>query len=382
VSAPAVLIVGGGPVGLALALMLARRAVASTVIDARSVEAACADRRLLALARGTLELLQPLVRIAPAATAPIRAVVVSSAQEFGRVVIGPQDFGTAPLGATVRYGDLLAPLAAACAADPHITLLRPRRVVEVVQQPRGVHAQLDAGDAIDAAVLVNAEGTPAEDGAPPSQSALIADLVVAGGEPGTAYERFTRDGPLALLPLPGPAADAGRPMALVWCMPSAAAERRSALADADFLDELRAAFGSYGTRIVGAGARTRYALHEQARAQLREHRCVWIGNAAQTLHPVAGQGLNLGVRDAAQLADVLAGPLARGADPLAALDAYERGRRADRGTMLALTRRLPALFATRAAPVALGRTLGLAALAAIPGLRREFARVLMYGVRG
>jgi 2-octaprenyl-6-methoxyphenol hydroxylase len=372
-----VVIVGGGPVGLALALLLARRGVASTVIDARTVEAARADRRLIALSRGSLELLQPLLRLAPAVTAPIRRVVVSSAQEFGRVVIDESELG-GPLGATVRYGDLLAPLDAACAAEPSIALLRPRRVARVEQQPRQVCVQLDDGTAREAAVLVNAEGTPTN-AEPPPQAALLADLAVSGAPPGAAFERFTREGPLALLPLPAPA---GATMALVWCMPAAAAERRSALDDAAFLAELRAAFGTHAARIERVGPRASYPLREQSRSLLREHRSVWIGNAAQTLHPVAGQGLNLGLRDAAQLADALAEAHVRGDDPLAALDGYERARRADRSALLALTRRLPGLFATRAAPVALGRSLGLVALAAMPDLRRQFARLLMFGVRG
>jgi 2-octaprenyl-6-methoxyphenol hydroxylase len=376
-SVKAVTIVGAGPVGLALALLLARRGVASALVDARTLEAARADRRLLALSRGSLELLQPLVRLAPAATAPIRRVVVSSAQEFGRVVIDESELG-GPLGATVRYGDLLTPLDTACAAEPRVTLQRPRRVAQVTQQPAGVHAQLDDGTTLASQVLVNAEGTTP--GAKASQAALLADLVVSGAASGAAFERFTRDGPLALLPLPA-AAGAGA-MALVWCMPAAVAERRAALDDAAFLAELRGAFGTHAARIERIGPRLHYPLHEQSRELLREHRCVWIGNAAQTLHPVAGQGLNLGLRDAAQLADALAQAHARGDDLAAALDGYERERRADRGAVLALTRRLPGLFASRAAPVALGRSLGLIALAAIPDLRRQFARLLMFGVRG
>jgi 2-octaprenyl-6-methoxyphenol hydroxylase len=134
-------------------------------------------------------------------------------------------------------------------------------------------------------------------------------------------------------------------------------------------------------KIVRTGPRRSYPLHQQARSTLRAHRTVWIGNAAQTLHPVAGQGLNLGMRDAAELADAVAQAIAAGADPAKALDVYENRRRIDRGAIVALTRRLPQLFATRATPVAIGRSLGLAALAAVPDLRREFARLLMFGVR-
>jgi 2-octaprenyl-6-methoxyphenol hydroxylase len=108
---------------------------------------------------------------------------------------------------------------------------------------------------------------------------------------------------------------------------------------------------------------------------------VHIGNAAQTLHPVAGQGFNLGVRDCVTLADALAGALAAGADPVSALGAYERVRRLDRLAIGALTRSIPDLFSTRFAPVALARSLGLTLLSVVPNLRADLARLLMFGVR-
>src|SRR5262245_46610245 len=110
--AASVIIVGGGPVGLALALMLARREVPSMIIDARTVVAASTERRLLPLSRGRLELLRPLIGLTGGA--PIESVGVTSAGDFGRVVIDMRDVGAGPLGITVRYGDLLAPLAQAC----------------------------------------------------------------------------------------------------------------------------------------------------------------------------------------------------------------------------------------------------------------------------
>jgi 2-octaprenyl-6-methoxyphenol hydroxylase len=164
-------------------------------------------------------------------------------------------------------------------------------------------------------------------------------------------------------------------------MPAAAAQRRLQLDDAGFAAELQQAFGSRSGRIVRVGPRASYPLHEQSRGTLREHRVVWIGNAAQTLHPVAGQGLNLGMRDAAQLADGIAAAQAAGRDLSAVLEDYEHSRRADRAAILGLTRRLPGLFATRAMPVAAVRSLGLTALNVFPDLRRQFARLLMFGVR-
>jgi len=374
-----VIIVGGGPVGLTLALMLAWREVHSTVIDARTVAAASTDRRLLALSRGTLDLLRPLIEVTQ--SAPIETVVVTSAGDFGRVVIDGRDVGDGPLGLTVRYGDLLAPLAQACEDNESIRVLRPRRVQHIDQRPSVARIALDDGTTLDASLVVNAEGTAVSTDSAAVPIALVADVVVSGGDPGEAYERFTREGPLALLPLPEPAVVDGRALGLVWCMSSTSAARRAALDDAAFNAELQQALGEPRKKILRTGPRRHYPLYQQARSALRAHRTVWIGNAAQTLHPVAGQGLNLGMRDAAELANAIAQAVAVGHDPTKALDTYEDRSRLDRSAITALTRRLPQLFATRAAPVSIGRSLGLAAMAAVPDLRREFARLLMFGVR-
>jgi 2-octaprenyl-6-methoxyphenol hydroxylase len=376
-----VVIVGGGPVGLALALMLAHWKVPSEVIDARTLEAAQGDRRLLALSRGTLQLLRPLVTLPPPLTAPIRTVFVSSAGEFGRVVLGNDDGGEGPLGVTIRYGDLLVPLAEACSRSSLVTISRPCRVVEIRQQPAQAVVRFDDGATLETQIVVNAEGLAAQSAAvAPAQYALLADVTVQGPDPGSAFERFTRDGPLALLPLPG-AAEGGRSMGLVWCMPPDLAARRLALSDREFAAELQRAFGARNSKFVRVGPRARVPLHQQARSSLREHRVVYLGNAAQTLHPVAGQGLNLGMRDCASLADCLGQALAEQRDLVTALGGYDRARSVDRAAILALTRNAPALFSTRAAPVAFGRSFALTALSVFPDLRRQFARLLMFGVR-
>lgn len=378
---PAVVIVGGGPVGLVLALMLARREIASEVLDARALEAAQADRRLLALSRGTLQLLRPLAALPPAVTTPIRRVHVSSVGEFGRVELGNDDGEPEPLGLTIRYGDLLAPLAQAGNRSELVTVSRPSRVTAIRQQPARVVVQLDDGTSREAQIVINAEGLGAQPPASvPTQCALLADVILQGPAAGSAFERFTRDGPLALLPLPG-AVDAGRAMGLVWCMPPEAAARRAVLGDPEFLADLQGAFGARNGKFLRVGPRSRVPLHQQARESLREHRVVYLGNAAQTLHPVAGQGFNLGVRDCASLADSLARARVEQHDFVTALGDYDRDRRADRAAILALTRNAPALFSTRAAPIAFGRSLALTALSMFPDLRRQFARLLMFGVR-
>ena len=380
-----IVVVGGGPVGLAFALMLARRGVASTVLDARTLESATVDRRLLALSRGTLDLLRPLIDLPPAMVAAIRSVNVSSAGQFGRALLDERDGVGQPLGVTVRYGDLLKQLAAACARDTRIRVGRPCRVLRTEQQHARVVLHLESAPVMQAVLVVNAEGLPppAPRGGPGTVDdvGLVADGVVSGTEAGCAFERFTRDGPLALLPLPQAATSEGRMMGMVWCMPAAQAQRRQLLPEDAFAGELQAALGARNGRIVHVGARSSYPLHQRTRAELAEHRIVHVGNAAQTVHPVAGQGLNLGMRDSAELADRLGHAQATDKDVLSAVAGYARARRIDRAAIIALTRRIPPLFATRAAPIALGRSVALTALGVVPELRREFARLLMFGVR-
>ena len=373
-------ILGGGPVGLALALLLAKRRVPSVVFDARSVEQAAADRRLLALSLGSLQTLGVLAELPRDAQAPIRTVIVSSVGQFGRAVIGERDFGAEILGATIRYGDLITALSTAAEAEELISVRRPLRVLAMQQSPSSVRIELEGEPPFTSPLALSAEGLSTEL-ITPAMSALIADLDVTGLESGSACERFTRDGPLALLPLPARAVSSTQKMALVWCMSDAQADRRSALNDGEFLAELRTQLGERHLRVTALHARKRFPLHERARNSLAEHRLAYVGNAAQTLHPVAGQGLNLGLRDGAVLAELIGAAFASGADPVSALDSYAQSRRADRAAIVALTRTAPAFFATRFAPIALARSIGLTALAVVPNLRREFARLLMFGVR-
>ena len=375
-------VIGGGPVGLTLALLLARRHIPAVVLDARSLEDAKRDHRLLALSRGTLDSLDAVVDLPAAALAPIRSVVVSSRGEFGRAVLDEHENGGRAFGATVRYGDLLAALDAACAAQPLVEVRRMCAVTSMRQTASGVELRFRDADTLVASIAVNAEGTAARGAPPPArQAALTGDVEVEGPTNGTAFERFTRDGPLALLPLPGPPSGAARTMSLVWCMPSGRADRRERLTDVDLLAELQAEFGMRNGRLRAIRARGRYPLVEQSREDIREHRVVYVGNAAQTLHPVAGQGLNLGVRDCVALADAITAAAASDQDPIVGLPDYERMRRVDRLAIRALTRTVPGFFATTFGPVAAARSLGLTMLSIFPDLRMEFARFLMFGVR-
>jgi 2-octaprenyl-6-methoxyphenol hydroxylase len=416
-AADPVVIAGGGPIGLTCALLLATRGLRCVVTDARPLEAGFSDPRLLALSRGTWRVLAPLLAAAQMPrTAPITDVYVSSAGEFGATHLSMRDFAPAsrdaagatgpaepsagprsgrsaePLGATVAYGELLRALGAAAVAQPMVEMRRPLRIAALAQQPDGVQVEFDDGTRLRAALVVHAEGFHEPRGAGASGAtqaapaerpwAVLADVDVSGPAPGAAFERFTREGPLALLPAPRaplqPAHAGARALSLVWCTDAGAAAARAALPEREFIDELQRAIGARIGRVVAVGPRRHVALPSGMRERVREHRTVWLGNAAQTLHPVAGQGFNLGVRDCATLSRCLAESRN---DAMAALASYAERRRLDRRAIEAVTQWLPGVFATTFAPMAAARTLALAALDLLPAARREFARLLMFGVR-
>ncbi len=375
------IIVGGGPIGLLCALLLARRRIACVVVDARPLEQARRDGRLLALSRGTWELLQPVFGEDLPPRAPIREVHVSSAGDFGATRIAAADFDDVDLGATVLYGDLLAALATIVASQPAVEVIRPATATGLRQRPDAVEVLLDDGRSLAADLAIHAEGT-ATATVNSDDWALLADVRLRPARDdlpaGAAFERFTHGGPLALLPTPRSLGGGeGRTLSLVWCMDGADAQRRSGLADEALLGELQKEIGTRIGDLAGIGPRRAVPLPQQRREQVRQHRVVALGNAAQTLHPVAGQGFNLGVRDCFTLADEL-GSSTTVAD---ALDRYARRRTMDRTAITMLTGGLPFVFSSRFAPLAIGRGLGLALLDAAAPLRRQLGQLLMFGVR-
>jgi len=191
-----VAILGGGPVGLTLALLLAKSRVPSVLFDARSVEQASAERRLLALSLGSVQTLTAIAPLPPEAMASIRTVTVSSAGQFGRVVIRESDVDTEMLGATIRYGDLVKALSAAAAANELMSVRRPQKITAVRQSPAGVSVEFESSPAFSAPLALSAEGLGMRAAGPARWAALVAEIDVKGGAPDSAHERFTRDGRL------------------------------------------------------------------------------------------------------------------------------------------------------------------------------------------
>jgi 2-octaprenyl-6-methoxyphenol hydroxylase len=422
---PRLAVIGGGPVGLALALLVRARAPhwSVSVFDARPAEKdVSADPRTLALSLGSVQLLERLGAWPAAEAAPIRQVHVSQAPPTLSTPLGEpavemraDEMGVPLLGAVLGYGALVAPLQraflSACAAAASDGGLQARfgtpvgsvataadRVAAIVAPAGGANEHFDLAVIAEGGVfLQQARKAISHDY---RQTAWVGSVTLEGAAPGLAVERFTREGPLALLPLPPqgspplhPAAPpskadaSGDPApslsraAIVWCVPTDD-DPVAALTDEQRLAVLAHRLPPVAGRVVGISPLKSFALGLNAEAGLVDGRVVRIGNAAQTLHPVAGQGLNLGLRDAYALVDRLV-RFERDSDAgvTRALRGLGLTRSGDRWSMIAATDFLARTFTWHAPGLAAARGLGLAALQAAPPLKRAFVRQMMFGRR-
>jgi 2-octaprenyl-6-methoxyphenol hydroxylase len=373
-----VAICGAGPVGLALAAFLARRGVEGkriALIDGKSLGQAITDPRSIALSWGSVQLLEE-VRAWPLPATPIHEIHVSRRGQLGRSLMDRAEHKLPALGYVARYGDVVDALARAC-DQAGVATLRPARVDSFAEEDHGVMLRLDDGRSVFAQVAVQAEGGVfgQQDSKAQQrdygQTALIARVSVSEPLAHRAFERFTDEGPLALLPQDG---GDGHQYALVWCMRPERATSVQLLDDSAFLAQLGDAFGARLGTFTAASPRVAFPLGLNAEARATA-RTVAIGNAAQTLHPVAGQGLNLGLRDAA----VLARQLARGATP-DAVDAFMSERAQDRRLTISLTDTMARAF-IGGGPLQPLLGLSLAALDLVKPARLLLADLMMFGRR-
>lgn len=365
-----VAISGGGPAGCALALALAQAGRSVALIEAKAAIAGDGPLRPLALSEASRMILERVGAWAGLRATTILQVDVSQAIAPGRTRFDAGDAGLPALGHVVAYAPLCAEMARLVrsrVADARFGV----EVASIAAGAGGVALDLTNGERIDATCLVHAEGSSAGmQEKPYGQSALLAEIEVHPSARHCAWERFTPSGPLALLPFEGR-------YALVWGLPSARAEALRDMEPRAFLAELQRAFGDRAGRFAEVRDRWCAPLALRRRARRVDGRQAYIGNAAQTLHPVAGQGLNLGLRDAWALARAMRACGDAG-DP-STLARFARARRLDTEATIRVTDFLATML-DGDNPLA-GATRGAAMLAldAFAPARRFFARRMIFG---
>ncbi|MBC7954538.1 MAG: FAD-dependent monooxygenase [Cytophagales bacterium] len=394
-------VVGAGPVGLGLALQAARALPAAhiSLFDSRPLtQDVSGDPRTLALSLGSVQLLQRLgAWQADAAQAILEVHVSQQAPSLGGVLadwmgepevrISAAEEHVPLLGAVLSYGAIVAPLQAAwlaaCEREPARLSTRFGTPVSALKPlPDGVEIDAGIADTFDLAVV--AEGGVFTTDGPTSvthptraplrhdyaQHAWVGTVQLANPRVGVAFERFTRHGPAALLPL-----KEGR-AALVWCV-NRDDDPVGELNDTQRLAVLNTLFHPEVGQLTAVSALKRFELGLTAERTLTNGRTVRIGNAAQTLHPVAGQGLNLGLRDAFDLVHALS----RSSDINAVLRKLEWQRAPDRWAMIAATDFLARSFTWKLPGAGAARGLGMLALQALRPVKSALARQMMYGSR-
>jgi len=374
-------IIGGGPVGLAAALAAAIQGIASVVLDAREDDDASTDPRVFALSHGARLILERLGAWHAVAQAhPIRCVHVSQRGSIGQTTLAAADLGLTALGYVVAHADLMQALKGR-AADMAVERLSGVRVEAFEERSADAVLTVEAAGAtreIAARVVVQADGGPSRAARARAiertygQCALIAQVRASQARHDWAYERFTPAGPIALLPL-------GEEHALVWTVGESEAGQLLGLNEAQFE---RALADSYGERIGAVrltGVRMTFPLRMRFAHRITGRRLVLIGNAAQTLHPVAGQGFNLGLRDAFELAHCLGACAREGRDMFEGLDRYRSRRRVDRAGGTFFTDFLVRAFSNDDPLLRAARGTGLVLLDALDPLKKFLMRRMIYG---
>ncbi len=381
-----VTIVGGGMVGASLAVALIGSGVRVLLIESVPFDSGAQesfDARTTALGNASQRIFATLGiwgQVAPQAQ-PIRSIHVSEAGRFGFARLHAAEQGIEAFGYVLANRTLGAALWGALQGDPGITLRVPARVTDIdigadaVQLV--VHGAGRAPEAVTSRLVVAADGAQSQVRSAAGievqvedygQVAVVTSVATDTPHGGRAFERFTRAGPLAVLPLHD-----GK-LAVIWACTPERAQQLLALSDAAYLEQLQATFGWRAGRFVRAGQRGSYPLQLTRAVAPVARRTVLIGNAAQALHPVAGQGFNLGLRDAAMLAELIAAAPADAGDA-ALLARFASWRAGDRAGVTRFTDSLVKLFGDERPGMGLLRSLGLLMFDLAPPAKAALARV-------
>jgi 2-octaprenyl-6-methoxyphenol hydroxylase len=388
------LIIGGGMVGASLARAVAGCGLRIGVIEACPVEAdgqPSFDDRVIALSWGSRLILQGIGVWDDLASAaePILKIHVSDRGHFGFSHLDHCDEGVDALGYVITARAMGEVLQKDLAALPAVEFICPANLraftlgdeavdvsLEVGGETKRIHTRLlvaaDGGDSLVRRLL----SIPLKE-REYGQTAIIANLTTARPHNGVAYERFTDSGPLAMLPMTGDR------ISMVWTARHDQVELLMGLSDQEFLQALQTRFGYRLGRLLSIGKRSAYPLRlRQATEQVRR-RVALIGNAAHAIHPVGGQGFNLGLRDVAALAETLSDAAGSHLDPgeLALLQRYADWRRRDQQVVATITDTLARLFVNPLGPMRVARNIGLLGLDGLPGLKHVLAKQFM-GING
>jgi 2-octaprenyl-6-methoxyphenol hydroxylase len=380
-----VIILGGGLVGATLALALDAHGVASIVIDPADPAVMLApgfDGRASAIASASGRMLDAIgigAKLAGHGCA-IRQIRVSDGLEPGKLDFRPAE-GDGALGTMYENKRLRAALFEAATAAKHIDLRMQTRAVDVVRGPAGVVATLDSGATVTAPLLIAAEGrnSPTREAAGITVARWQYDHAAIVGafhheypHEDVAYEIFYPSGPFALLPLPDD--EIGHRCAIVWSVNAADGAGMMKLGDRAFLAEATKRMGGFLGELTAPSPRASYPLGFHHAARITAERLVLVGDAAHGIHPIAGQGLNLGLRDAATLAEVLVEGKRLGLDlgDPALLERYQRWRGLDTFMVAAATDTLTRLFGIPGKTASAVRRFGIGAVDKLPPLKNRF----------
>ena len=381
---PKVIIIGAGPVGATFALLATRLGLSVTLLEAR--EGPSRESRSLALSHGSREILGKCgVWGDNLPATEILTIHTSQRGGFGRMRLSHLDAGVPALGYVLSYSDLQAALDSALKKQD-VSILRGAAVSAIDAGPGEVKVCFSLAGSrqtmvADAAVLAdggaNLGKVPAlsVDEKDYRQSALLGHIVADVPHRGTAYERFTAEGPAALLPYGGE-----REYSMVWVSSPARIEELKALGDADFIAAFQRHFGFRAGKFLSISNRCSFPLKLRCVSSRVAGRIVVIGNAAQALHPVAGQGFNLGLRDADDLSQRLGTASEQHAVPQI-LQAYQTSRDRDVARSVGFTDFLVGAFSNDYLLSRIPRGIGLAAIDMLPFARRALAKRMLFGAR-
>jgi 2-octaprenyl-6-methoxyphenol hydroxylase len=370
-------VIGAGPVGATVAALCAQASLDIAVFEARNAPAR--DPRILALSHASRCILEDAGAWPSSDATAIAEIHVSQKGAPGRTLIGAAEHGIPALGYTVAYARLQEALEARLDALG-VSVRYAHACNEIHLDENIARIGFESGEPVEARLLVLADGGANATRIPGiafaekdyRQSAVVAALRTDRAHGARAYERFTPMGPVALLPVDDR-------YALVWTARPREAARLVALDDRVFLEELQEHFGDRAGRFVSIEARKSFPLALRVVNAPIALRTAIVGNAAQALHPIAGQGLNLGLRDAAVLSDAARAVPREELGSRVMLNGFRAARRRDRSAGVAFTDFLVSAFAEGSLVPPWGRALGLLALDVLPPARRIFARRMIHG---